>query len=91
MASDPNALPTAAASPAATGGAKSDPSAPRSAAVVGPLLHELRTPLNAIFGFAQLLEIDARLDEEQRDNVQEILGAARRMLELLERTAREVR
>ena len=54
---------------------------------IGPLLHELRTPLNAICGFAQLLELDDRLDAEQRDNVEEILGAARRMVSLLDRAA----
>lgn len=45
--------------------------------------HELRTPLNAILGFGQLLEIDADLNEEQQDNVQEILNASRHLLTLI--------
>lgn len=34
--------------------------------------HELRTPMNAILGFAQMLEYDADLNEDQKDNVHEI-------------------
>lgn len=45
--------------------------------------HELRTPLNAILGFGQLLEADVALDEEQRDNVQEILNASKHLLTLI--------
>ncbi len=45
--------------------------------------HELRTPMNAILGFAQILEYDASLDQDQRDSVQEILGAGRHLLELI--------
>ncbi len=45
--------------------------------------HELRTPMNAILGFAQLLEMDARLGDEQRDNVVEILKAGRHLLALI--------
>ena len=47
--------------------------------------HELRTPMNAILGFSQLLETDPKhpLAEMQRDNVQEILGAGRHLLELI--------
>ncbi|MDN3019402.1 substrate-binding domain-containing protein [Paenibacillus sp. BSR1-1] len=45
--------------------------------------HELRTPLNGILGFAQLLEIDATLNEEQQDFVQEILGGGNHLLSLI--------
>ncbi|ENO88509.1 ATP-binding protein [Thauera linaloolentis] len=45
--------------------------------------HELRTPMNAIFGFAQILEFDERLNEDQQDSVQEILKAARHLLGLI--------
>ena len=45
--------------------------------------HELRTPLNGILGFAQLLEIDKTLNEDQRDYVQEILVGGRYLLNLI--------
>ena len=45
--------------------------------------HELRTPMNAILGFGQLMEYDASLPEVHRDNVHEILGAGRHLLELI--------
>ncbi len=45
--------------------------------------HELRTPMNAILGFGQLLEIDAGLDEDQLDYVDEILKAGRHLLQLI--------
>ncbi|MGG3467275.1 substrate-binding domain-containing protein [Neobacillus pocheonensis] len=45
--------------------------------------HELRTPLNGILGFAQLLEIDENLHEEQQDFVQEILSGGRHLLSLI--------
>lgn len=45
--------------------------------------HELRTPLNGILGFAQLLEIDDSLNDEQSDFVQEILGGGRHLLSLI--------
>jgi signal transduction histidine kinase/DNA-binding NarL/FixJ family response regulator len=35
--------------------------------------HEIRTPMNAILGYAQLLQRDPRLDDEQRQSV-EIIG-----------------
>jgi PAS domain S-box-containing protein len=44
--------------------------------------HELRTPLNAILGFAQLLELE-ELAEEQRENLNFILSAARHLLALI--------
>ncbi len=45
--------------------------------------HELRTPMNAILGFAQILEFDEGLDEEQQDNVHEIIKAGNHLLELI--------
>lgn len=45
--------------------------------------HELRTPMNAILGFAQLMEYDPDLPETHRDNVREVLGAGRHLLELI--------
>jgi len=45
--------------------------------------HELRTPMNAILGFGQLLEMDAELNEDQADYVNEILKAGRHLLELI--------
>ena len=45
--------------------------------------HELRTPMNAIIGFAQLLDLDDQLNQDQRENVQEIMKAGRHLLELI--------
>jgi signal transduction histidine kinase len=44
--------------------------------------HELRTPLNAVIGFGQLLELD-ELDAHQTEAVQQILGAGRHLLDLI--------
>ena len=44
--------------------------------------HELRTPLNAILGFSQLLEIE-RLNDGQRESVEQIRRAGRHLLELV--------
>jgi CheY-like chemotaxis protein len=44
--------------------------------------HELRTPLNAVIGFAQLLELD-HLGPRQREDVEQILRAARHLLDLI--------
>jgi signal transduction histidine kinase/ActR/RegA family two-component response regulator len=44
--------------------------------------HELRTPLNSILGFAQLLEI-GRLEEDQRDSVDQILRGGQHLLSLI--------
>lgn len=45
--------------------------------------HELRTPMNAIIGFAQMLEYDEDLNEEQQDYTHEILKAGNHLLELI--------
>jgi PAS domain S-box-containing protein len=45
--------------------------------------HELRTPLNGILGFAQLLELDRSLQENQQSFVQEILNGGRHLLTLI--------
>lgn len=44
--------------------------------------HELRTPLNAVLGFAQLLTGES-LDEEARDNVEQILRGGKHLLDLI--------
>jgi PAS domain S-box-containing protein len=45
--------------------------------------HELRTPLNAVIGFAQLLEMNKRLGDDDQESVEEILKAGRHLLELM--------
>ena len=45
--------------------------------------HELRTPMNAILGFAQLLKLDVKLNEQQQGNTNEILKAGHHLLELI--------
>jgi signal transduction histidine kinase/ActR/RegA family two-component response regulator len=45
--------------------------------------HELRTPLNAILGFAQLFEFDESLNEDQKENIQEIHTAGKHLLQLI--------
>lgn len=47
-------------------------------AFLGRMSHDLRTPLGAIMGFAQLLELEP-LGADQREHVQYILQAARRL------------
>lgn len=44
--------------------------------------HELRTPMNAILGFAQIIELDAKTDDEKQ-NVTEILKAGEHLLQLI--------
>lgn len=46
--------------------------------------HELRTPMNAVLGFAQLLEADTDLSEDQCDSVREILHSGRHLLTLID-------
>ncbi|HEX5805198.1 MAG TPA: HAMP domain-containing sensor histidine kinase [Macromonas sp.] len=52
-------------------------------AFISNMSHELRTPMNSILGFAQLMETDPELPDDQRDSVQEILVAGRHLLRLI--------
>ena len=45
--------------------------------------HELRTPLNAILGFAQLMEHDPRMPEDERRNVATINRSGQHLLSLI--------
>ncbi|MDR9467222.1 response regulator [Marinospirillum sp.] len=45
--------------------------------------HELRTPMNAILGFAQMLEYDEELNNDQRDSAHEIIKAGKHLLTLI--------
>jgi len=45
--------------------------------------HELRTPLNAILGFSQIIELEYVDNSELLDNVKEISGAGRHLLDLI--------
>ncbi|MEQ9232682.1 PAS domain S-box protein [Coleofasciculus sp. E2-BRE-01] len=45
--------------------------------------HELRTPLNAIIGFAQLLERDSSLTQEQRNHIGIICRSGEHLLSLI--------
>ena len=45
--------------------------------------HELRTPLNAILGFAQLMERDSEIPEQQRGNLKTIGQSGRHLLTLI--------
>jgi PAS domain S-box-containing protein len=52
-------------------------------ALLSRVSHELRTPLNAILGFAELCQMDAKLDPKYRQWAELILGSGRHMLELV--------
>jgi signal transduction histidine kinase len=55
-------------------------------AFLGMAAHDLRTPLNSISGFAQLIQsFSPDLPEMQRDSLERILAASRRMRDLLDR------
>jgi signal transduction histidine kinase/DNA-binding NarL/FixJ family response regulator len=45
--------------------------------------HELRTPMNAVLGFAQLLDRDHSLGDEQRRHIDVILGSGEHLLGLI--------
>tara|TARA_R110001583_G_scaffold93541_1_gene236508 strand:+ start:22562 stop:24217 length:1656 start_codon:yes stop_codon:yes gene_type:complete len=45
--------------------------------------HELRTPMNAVLGFTQLLQLDAGLNDDQRESVEEISKAGKHLLALI--------
>ena len=52
-------------------------------AFLSSMSHELRTPMNSILGFAQLLEYDPALGQDQLDNVRDILRAGDHLLTLI--------
>ena len=52
-------------------------------AFLSSMSHELRTPMNAVLGFAQLLEYDDSLAEDQRESVREIIRAGNHLLSLI--------
>ncbi len=47
--------------------------------------HELRTPLNAVIGFSELLleEIPGKLNDEQKECIEDILSAGKHLLQLI--------
>ncbi|MBI3931406.1 MAG: PAS domain S-box protein [Chloroflexi bacterium] len=47
--------------------------------------HELRTPLNVIIGFSELMidEVPGKINEEQRQSLNDVLDNARRLLDLI--------
>ncbi|HJU66628.1 MAG TPA: histidine kinase dimerization/phospho-acceptor domain-containing protein [Gemmatimonadaceae bacterium] len=47
---------------------------------VGRVQHEMNNPLAALLAEAQLLELDATLNAEQRDSVRRIVDLARRVI-----------
>jgi signal transduction histidine kinase len=55
------------------------------AAFLAAVSHELRTPLNAILGFADILmaEVDGPLSPEAREEVEQILGSGKHLLDLI--------
>jgi signal transduction histidine kinase len=50
--------------------------------------HELRTPLNVIIGFSELMldEVPGKINEDQRQNLNDILSNGRRLLNLIDDT-----
>lgn len=52
-------------------------------AFIASVSHEIRTPLNGVLGMAQVLLERGRLDQEQQDGVETILGSGRILMELL--------
>ncbi len=51
---------------------------------VSHMAHELNTPLNAIYGYAQLLELDGDLNNNQMEFVKDIIQAAKLQKQLIE-------
>ncbi len=48
--------------------------------------HELRTPLNVIIGFSELMldEVPGKINEEQRQSLNDILSNGKRLLKLID-------
>ena len=45
--------------------------------------HELRTPMNAILGFTQIMQYDETMNDEQKDNLNEVFNAGQHLLNLI--------
>lgn len=52
-------------------------------AFLANMSHELRTPLNTVLGFAQLMEMDTKLNERVRSNARNIRQSGSFLLELI--------
>ncbi|MHB8881003.1 MAG: ATP-binding response regulator [Thermodesulfovibrionales bacterium] len=52
---------------------------------IANMSHELRTPMNAIIGFSEILrdELSGKLNDKQKEYVDDIIVSSRRLLELL--------
>jgi signal transduction histidine kinase len=59
--------------------------APAKSPFTAKMSHELRTPLNVIIGFSELMldEVPGKINEEQRQCLNDILSNARRLLSLI--------
>ena len=53
-------------------------------AFISSMNHELRTPMNAVLGFAQLLESDEPLTDNQRTAIENIVRNGNHLLELID-------
>ena len=53
-------------------------------AFISSMSHELRTPLNAISGFAQLLEMEFKENEDALDSIQQIIFSSRHLLNIVD-------
>jgi signal transduction histidine kinase len=53
---------------------------------IANMSHELRTPLNVIIGFSELMleEVPGKINEEQRQNLNDILSNGKRLLQLID-------
>jgi len=53
---------------------------------IASMSHELRTPLNVIIGFSELMldEVLGKINEEQRQSLNDILVSGKRLLKLID-------